>query len=261
MSQRPIRGESWTPDATEHRRFQRVTDEFDRALMRLGAQPLNIRLGPGVCQVKNGSGNTVDRFGILGIDDAWLTPTDSESRFCAMLPMTGNAPLISEHDGKFVVLMEPARENQLVWAVNAGVVAAQIQVTAGLEWYGYADVTNSNTAVLTLLPAGAAQVLWKEDSNTNTTVFAIVRIGLPSETAVARIKFDEALNAASTATASVWDGDPLADTGHNLTVCDGDANWSLMSSGSFDANTTGVAQWCRGSRTWQLTAAACTNSS
>jgi hypothetical protein len=158
--------------------------------------------------------------------------------------------------------LDPIASGSIGKARIDGIVAAKIQVTAGLEWYDHADVTNSNTSVLTLLPSGAAQVLWKEDSNTNTTVWSIVRLGIPPKTVSARVKLDETLNTSSTANASFWGGDPLADTGNNAPVCDGDANWHLMdTNGSFDANTCAVVDWMPGSRTWQIVSAACSNSS
>lgn len=202
MGQRPIIGETYQPNAGETRRFQRVADEFDKQLLSVGGKDKRENLGPGVCNIKNGTGSPIAQFGILGIDDVWVEPTDSESRFCSYLPLTGAVPTTADHDGKFAVLMDPAAANQVVRAVVAGVVPVKVSVTNGAEWYDHADVAQGNTAALTLLPAGAAQVLWKEDGDGEK--WAIVRLGNPTGDVTLMGKTDEAINTGNTGNCSVY---------------------------------------------------------
>ena len=269
MAQRPIKGETWYPNTTEYRRFQRVADDFDRAVFAIGLPPVAVRLGPGVCRVRNNSGDSVGRFGILGIDGAWMEPSESDegARFCNELPLDGNAPAIESHDGKFVVLMEPAADGDVAWCINSGIAPVQIEVTGGLQWYEYADVKDGNTSVLTLLPSGASQVLYPEESSRlsleSGVHWAIVRLGLPLGNVRARVVLDDELSAGGTATASFWGGSPMADTGNDAEVSDGDENWSMMAEGDdpFPSGTKAIVGWYPDSRTWQLENAACSNTS
>jgi hypothetical protein len=152
--------------------------------------------------------------------------------------------------------LDPIASGSIGKARIDGIVAAKIQVTAGLEWYDHADVTHNDATKLTLLPSGAAQVLWKEEGT--GTKWALIRLGNPHGNVTLQMKLDATLTAQSSAAASIWDGDPLVDTTNNCTLYAGEANGSLMSSGSSFASGKYVwGTWFPRSRKWLLSNAGC----
>jgi hypothetical protein len=257
MATRPIVGDAWTPSASEHRRFQRVADAYDRSLLAIGLKPLRLQLGPGTCRVKNASGAARDRFDVLGIDDCWLDPAVGLEAWQSQMPLEGTTPAVADHDGRFVALIMPGAEDQIVWAVASGLAVAQVEVTSGLDWYEYADVTDGDATKLTLFPAGAAQVLWKE-SGTGTK-WAIVRLGVPGIMGPFYAKCDEELVAGGSGTVSIYrrgpGGDWDTDTGRDVEAYVP----PLLPSGA-----TSIAQdawveigWHRDERDWLVEQAEC----
>jgi hypothetical protein len=215
----------------------------------------------GIIDIRNDTSAAIAEFGILGVAGVVFSPTDSLKSFQNEPLYKGAAPTIASHDGNFAVALEPIAAGKIGQARVSGLVCAQVAVSSGLDWYGFADVTNNDATQLTLLPSGAAQVLYKE-SGTGTK-WAIVRIGLPPGNVSGDVVLDAQLAPASSAVASFWDGDPMADTGNNATVYDGDANWHLMNTGdtAFPAGTRAVVKWRPKRRKWQLENAACSASS
>lgn len=210
----------------------------------------------GVIDIRNDSEEDVDRFGILGLDDLVFTPTDSLGDFQASPLYSGVVPVFPDHDGNFCVALDPIASGKIGKARVAGLVCVQIAITSGLEWYDHADVTDEDASKLTLLPAGAAQVLWKEEGT--GTKWAIVRLGVPRGNVTLRMKLDEELAAEGSATASVWKGDPLADTEDDCTLYAGESGASLMSEGSsFDADKFVFGTWFPDSRKWEIGQAGC----
>jgi hypothetical protein len=78
----------------------------------------------------------------------------------------------------------------------------------------------------------------------------VVRIGNPGHTVVFG-KLDGTLNQGGSATMSIWSGDPLADSGENMTVYD----WFLEAAGSLALGTKVAAEFYCGK--WYVTTAEC----
>ncbi|MDD4890605.1 MAG: hypothetical protein PHU85_11840 [Phycisphaerae bacterium] len=210
----------------------------------------------GVYLVQNDSGADREFGHILGVANTQPTPTDNLSAFKEDFGFKGVAPQFPAHDGKFCVLLEAVPSGKIGWGRFVGLAAVQVEITSGLAWYDYADVTHDDATKLTLLPSGAAQVLWKEEGTGKK--WALVRLGNPHGNVTLQMKLDAALTAKSSAAASIWDGDPLADTGNNCTLHAGEDNGSLMSSGSsFPSGKYVWGTWFPRSRKWQLSNAGC----
>jgi hypothetical protein len=244
-------------------KISEVLSWYARTKDKIGAAGGGLAADAGLINVRNDTNQAVGQFAILGIDGVVFTPAANLQGFKNGPIFKGATPTIAAHDGNFCVTAAPIAANSIGKARVVGLTPVQISVTNATAWYEYADVTNSNTAILTLVPAGQAKVMYKESENSGTT-WALVALGTHPGNISARVKLDEALTSGSGngAAASVWDGDPLADTGNNLTAFDGDSNWSLggSSSASFSANATAIVTWYPASRKWQLENASCNTS-
>ena len=118
------------------------------------------QLQTGVVSVKNTSGYTANRFDVLGIEDVFPTPTDNLNAFMAGPLLHGVTPSLSDHRGRFAVLLEPALDETIVSAVVAGVTIAKLTVVQ--ENHEYCDVSDGNRGSLESGFFGSARILWKE---------------------------------------------------------------------------------------------------
>ena len=157
----------------------------------------------GLIDVRNDTNQAVGEFAILGLDGVVFSPTANLSGFKSGSIFKGVSPTVADHDGNFCITDAPIAANSIGKARVAGVMPAQISVTNTTAWYEYADVTNSNTAVLTLLPAGKARVVYKESSNTGTT-WGIVCLGVPPGDVTLMGKTDETINTGNAGNCSVY---------------------------------------------------------
>ncbi len=125
--------------------------------------------------IRNDSGATVTRFGILGIDDVLFTPDDHLGKFQSGYAFKGVTPAVPDHVGKFAVMLEAVPAGLIGRGLLVGNVAVQVNVNH--EEDGLADVLDGDATQLDSGPTGAAQILWKP-SGTGTK-WAVVRVGSP----------------------------------------------------------------------------------
>jgi hypothetical protein len=143
-----------------------------------------------VCRVLNNSGAAVDRFAVLGVDDAAITYADNPNAFKSVPIISGVTPTVPDFVGYFIITLEPIRDGKIGRCLLAGLVPVQIAVAnAGDEW---ADVKDDDATQLQSGSAGAAQILWKE-SGTGTK-WAWVRLGPPAKLYEAKITAKTAIN-------------------------------------------------------------------
>jgi len=135
------------------------------------ADPLQNRPRPGVVLVRNETGDDVDRFAVLGLDAVLYTPEDNEQSFINQPVMKGVAPTAADHAGKFIILLEPAKDGAIVRGLVQGVAPVKLNVLR--EDHAFADVVDDGR--LSSAPEGAAQILWKEDG-TGEDKWALVRM-------------------------------------------------------------------------------------
>ncbi|HBR20282.1 MAG: hypothetical protein UV78_C0006G0010 [Parcubacteria group bacterium GW2011_GWA2_43_17] len=126
--------------------------------------------------IKNSSGSDAARFDVLGISDVVFSPADSDAlpQFKNKVVLTGVIPTSVDHaGGRFVICQEPIANGSIGSAFAHGVCQVQINVTD--DTHKFADVKDSDHALLDSAASGAVSILWKE-SGTGTK-WAVVRFG------------------------------------------------------------------------------------
>lgn len=142
----------------------------------------------GIILIKNGSGEDRARFEILGIKEPIISVSDNEEQFKNRVALTGELPTEDDHTGKFVILLEPLKNNGLGLAMALGV--CPVKLTLDSEDHTHADVKDSDSTTLQSGFFGAAEILWKEDGTGEK--WAVVRI---STGKIRNIHADDATNA------------------------------------------------------------------
>jgi hypothetical protein len=130
----------------------------------------------GIILVKNASGSDCNRFHVLGIKESVILPADNEDEFRNKVTLTGEAPNEDDHLGKFVILLEPLKNDSIGMAMALGV--CPVKITVENEDHTFADVNDSEASTLKSGSTGAAQILWKEDGTGEK--WAVVRLGTPA---------------------------------------------------------------------------------
>lgn len=129
-------------------------------------------------KIKNSSGSSCSRFGVLGISSALYSPTSEADAFKSEVVLTGTTPTTATHMGKFVVLVDDIANGSIGRAWLAGVCQVQIDVTDAT--HTTADVKDSSRAMLqSFQKTGAARILYKE-SGTGTKWAIIARFSYGS---------------------------------------------------------------------------------
>lgn len=120
-----------------------------------------------IVPIQNDSGADVDWFGVLGVDDFLITPSDNLDEFKGQPPMlSGVSVEEGTHEGKFAICLEPIEAGAIGRAAVAPVVACQVYVTTDTRDFEYADVSGS-PASLRMVQSGSARILARE-----TTAYA-----------------------------------------------------------------------------------------
>jgi hypothetical protein len=140
-----------------------------------------VEQGVTVIQVKNESGEDLQRRSILGLGEPLALPTgDDLDKFKNQRVFRGAKPT-TDHLGKFVILLESLAKDAIGDALLVGL--SQVQISVDDEQHDRADVEPDELTRLKSRPDGAARILWKE-SGTGTK-WALVCLGPPP----ARIPF------------------------------------------------------------------------
>jgi hypothetical protein len=118
------------------------------------------RRNTNIVTVKNNSGGDVNRFGVLGINDALFTPTDNGDLFKSRVIINGDTPS-ALHQGRFVVLLEPIADGKLGRGYVAGTIPCKIDVID--TSHDFADVKPADDVSLKSRGGyGSARILYKE---------------------------------------------------------------------------------------------------
>lgn len=133
----------------------------------------------GVIQVRNDSGATVARFGVLGIDGPVVDPADNLAAFQGRQILSCSTPADGTHRGRFVVLKDRLANGAIGRAWAFGVCPTPLVVTTDTEDLTTAEITNA-ASYLSMAAGGSAQVLWKE-SGTGAK-WGLVRFGAVTAT-------------------------------------------------------------------------------
>jgi hypothetical protein len=125
--------------------------------------------------VRNDSGADRERFDVLGISGPVFDPASDVEAFKNYPAITGVTPAEDDHQGKFVILLEPVLAGKLARAVAAGVVPARVDVPDEDYPYRLAEITDGSAANLTAVKVGSAAILWREGGT--GVQWALVRLG------------------------------------------------------------------------------------
>ena len=118
---------------------------------------------PGVIlTIKNDSGSDCGRFEVLGLDSPVFPPEDNTADFSRGPVMSCVTPATPDHEGAFVVLLEPIADGKVGQAILQG--AVYVKVDMGSLDDEYAEVTDGQTGYLTSGDTGSARIIWHEDA-------------------------------------------------------------------------------------------------
>jgi len=238
------------PSATVRNAMIDAALDFQRRSASQTARPQMSGSNYGTVWVRNDSGADVNRYNVLGIDDVIITPTDNLDEFKTRVAFSCITPAVADHFGKFVILLEPLKDGAIGRGLIDGVCPVQINMLdAGHKW---ADVKDSDEAVLQSGGYGYAQILWA-DSGTGT-VWAIIRVGVAQ--LVRRFELKDALTPASTsATAYACDEDWAEDTSVEFEVYDPLKRFrgrAIDTPTSGDKGSQGEARFCPDNGHWEI---------
>jgi len=205
----------------------------------------------GIVHVKNLSGGNRLRFDVLGIDGPLFDPGTAPDSFKNRVVLKGVQPDLSQHAGRFCILLEPIAAGTIGLAVVSGVTVARIDVAN--TYHGFAEIISGECGKLRSGPCGGAQILWRE-SNAGTNRWAVVRLGTP--TLMCRFELKENLAPGGYAQAYLLDyaGTYQIDPAVEITV------WDTLSirrgrarqSSPLQAGSAGYARYLHDSGRWEI---------
>lgn len=129
----------------------------------------------GLILVRNDSGHDVPRFGVLGIADILINPSDNLASFQDRPSISGATPA-ADTTGIFVITAEPIASGKIGKAFVFGVCPVLVNVVAAGD--GFADIKNGDrTQLQSNSCSGAAQILWMESLEDTGQMWCLVRLG------------------------------------------------------------------------------------
>lgn len=123
--------------------------------------------------VRNNSGSTVLRYGILALTGVVISPSDNLDQFKEQATFEGDAPTDSTPAGLWCVALEPIRDGEIGLAAIDGIVPVQLSVPGSLG--AFAIVLDADTTTLGTSDTGDARILWAEASG--STRWGLIRLG------------------------------------------------------------------------------------
>lgn len=137
----------------------------------------------GIMLVRNNSGEDMPRLSVLGLDAPVVSPTDNLQQFKNRAAMSASKPQ-SDHQGRFVILLDAIRQGAIGRAYVSGVCPAYVYVESEYDGFvpidnAYADITENDASKLTAKEEGSAQILWREGGTGDQ--WAIVRLTGPNQ--------------------------------------------------------------------------------
>lgn len=126
----------------------------------------------------NNTTNSISQYGILATDGPLVSPNDSETKFkLTELGIVGVTPTVPQFLGCFGIAQQPIAPNAMGDVRYSGVSRVQINILS--TNHATADITDSDSTMLTSCDGGAAQILYAQSSGSSALgiQWAIVRIG------------------------------------------------------------------------------------
>lgn len=136
-----------------------------------GGTPRPQTFAPNTVLVKNTTGSTVARFGILGISGIAIDPTNGSLdgtgeadqraiQFAEEPLLTGVTPTTASHGDRFVIAMEPIASNAIGVCAVGGVIPVRVLVNN--TSHRFASVKDNDSTMLSSSDCGVIQLLWVE---------------------------------------------------------------------------------------------------
>jgi hypothetical protein len=126
-----------------------------------GGELAGLEPGPNIVWVKNSSAGDVPRFGVLGIGGVAIAPTagaTQELEFARRPALLGVTPTEASHADRFVVCLEPIKQNAFGRAAIGGVFACKVFVHS--PQHRYAGIRDNDRTQLQSASCGLVQLLW-----------------------------------------------------------------------------------------------------
>jgi hypothetical protein len=140
----------------------------------------NITRRADIVKVLNNTGDDVDRYGILGLDEPIILPVDNLTSAIQEPTFNGVIPA-AEHKDRFAIMLEPTKDGQIGRGYVSGVCWVQVDIRD--VDHRAADAKVDEVAALTSKGDGAVQILWKESDTeygySTGLQWAIVRFQTP----------------------------------------------------------------------------------
>jgi len=114
----------------------------------------------GIVFVRNRSAADQDRFAVLALGDAVISPQDNELEFQSKVALDVREAADGDHEMKYAVLQEPVKKDGLGRGMVFGVTPVHLDVQD--EYDDYASFEAGETGCLKTASAGTARILWKE---------------------------------------------------------------------------------------------------
>ena len=136
--------------------------------------------------VRNDSGASVPAFGILGLDDPIILPTDDPYALRARPAFAGVEATVADHAGKWAALLEPASDstadaaNSFARAVLIGTAVVRVYVNSTDDLYCdvIAEETVSSETVWLGTGSSGARILWLDPAaEAEGIYYAVVCLG------------------------------------------------------------------------------------
>ncbi len=159
--------EPFFPSALEHNAM------IDAALLvRFPAGNKGIKRQPffdngTVAMIKNDSGSTVARFGVLGVDSILITEADDVTSFSERPMFNGKAPVCNgvKGPGMFGVLLDEIEDGEVGRAMFGGVAICNVNIDK--EKHIYCEIDDGETSALKSVFFGSNRILYKPSGTGN----------------------------------------------------------------------------------------------
>lgn len=131
-----------------------------------GLQP-----APNTVYIRNKSGYDVPRFGVLGISGIEIDPAKDdyahELEFARQPVLHGTTPE-PQHSDKFVICLQPIRDDAIGLAAIGGVLACKVELTKASHKFATAK-SGDRTQLQSSAKCGAVRLVWVEGQPTGPT--------------------------------------------------------------------------------------------
>lgn len=161
--------------ARAYNAFIDTAQAFAAVQSRTGGRPPAVAArSSGIVTVKNNTAGNLDRFAVLGVDDVIISPADNESEFLSRVGLVGVTPTVTDHKGKFLILLEPLAAGAMGSAYATGVCPVKVDVSNEDDDQA-ADIADGISANLKAGSGGSAAILWRAGGT--GVQWAVVRLG------------------------------------------------------------------------------------